>query len=393
MINIMDRLHKSNMMQQSVVICINLLSFRQCQNKSPTLESQNKNQFRSKRRTLIQEKFVPRALAILAMLAICSSTHAFSGVGVVSNQHYSGAKISSQINDFKSVLFYTKQPQTTRIHSSLSMVAKNTNTHGQGQGQVQSQSQSQSQGQGRNVDRKAMKKNKGKIKPMKDMQHNSSKKSQQTKAIASLTKKKKIIKAEIHEPKPLKKRRKKVTIPTNKMKIDVPISSESQPLTNDELRSKSKSRNYVQKEAIDFLLNDDDDDDDDDDNEMYHNMERRRNSNDLTPEDDEANQIADKSNFSRLSDEAKFKATMALKMKPNTSASIVSTTSISQPYTKTKVRASVKETGNDTMSHYLKSIGNHELLRKEDEIVLGRQIQIFVKWEEVRLNLEEQLMR
>merc|ERR1712183_1085034 len=45
---------------------------------------------------------------------------------------------------------------------------------------------------------------------------------------------------------------------------------------------------------------------------------------------------------------------------------------------KTKIRASVKETGFDSMSTYLKSMGNHELLRKNEEIILARQIQILM---------------
>jgi len=55
---------------------------------------------------------------------------------------------------------------------------------------------------------------------------------------------------------------------------------------------------------------------------------------------------------------------------------------------KTKIRASVKETGFDSMSTYLKSMGNHELLRKNEEIILARQIQILMKWEELRSNYE-----
>merc|ERR1711982_301313 len=50
----------------------------------------------------------------------------------------------------------------------------------------------------------------------------------------------------------------------------------------------------------------------------------------------------------------------------------------------TKIRASVKETGYDSMSTYLKSMGNHELLRKNEEIILARKIQILMKWEELR---------
>lgn len=61
--------------------------------------------------------------------------------------------------------------------------------------------------------------------------------------------------------------------------------------------------------------------------------------------------------------------------------------------TTSTLKASVRETGNDTMRSYLKSMGTHELLRAEDEIVLGRQIQTLVKWEEVKTQLEETLCR
>jgi hypothetical protein len=64
-----------------------------------------------------------------------------------------------------------------------------------------------------------------------------------------------------------------------------------------------------------------------------------------------------------------------------------------QKATTTRVRASVKETGNDALSSYLKNIANHDLLRHEDEIVLGRQIQILVKYEQQRLLLETTLLR
>lgn len=58
-----------------------------------------------------------------------------------------------------------------------------------------------------------------------------------------------------------------------------------------------------------------------------------------------------------------------------------------------KVRASVKETGNDSMRRYLKTMSGHELLRAEDEVVLGRQIRILVRWEEKKAELEEELLR
>jgi len=69
------------------------------------------------------------------------------------------------------------------------------------------------------------------------------------------------------------------------------------------------------------------------------------------------------------------------------------TTLASSSNTDRVLHANVKETGKDTMSQYFKSIGNHELLRHEDEIVLGRQIQKLVKWEKTRNELEDELLR
>ena len=60
---------------------------------------------------------------------------------------------------------------------------------------------------------------------------------------------------------------------------------------------------------------------------------------------------------------------------------------------KRRVRASVKDTGMDSLKSYLSSICNHDLLNKNEEIILAREIQILIKWEEERELLEEKLMR
>jgi len=60
---------------------------------------------------------------------------------------------------------------------------------------------------------------------------------------------------------------------------------------------------------------------------------------------------------------------------------------------KRKVRASVKETGYDSMRSYIKTMCNHELLNKNEEVVLAREIQLLIKWEEEREKLEEQILR
>lgn len=58
-----------------------------------------------------------------------------------------------------------------------------------------------------------------------------------------------------------------------------------------------------------------------------------------------------------------------------------------------KIRAQVRETGNDSMKYYLKTMGNHDLLQKNEEIILAREIQILIKWEQERETLESKLMR
>ncbi len=60
---------------------------------------------------------------------------------------------------------------------------------------------------------------------------------------------------------------------------------------------------------------------------------------------------------------------------------------------KRRIRANVKETGFDSMKSYMKSMGNHELLKKNEEIILAREIQVLIGWEEKREELEAKLMR
>jgi hypothetical protein len=61
---------------------------------------------------------------------------------------------------------------------------------------------------------------------------------------------------------------------------------------------------------------------------------------------------------------------------------------------KRKVKADVRETGTDSMKNYIsKTMCSHELLNKNEEIILAREIQILVKWEAQREKLEEQLLR
>ena len=60
---------------------------------------------------------------------------------------------------------------------------------------------------------------------------------------------------------------------------------------------------------------------------------------------------------------------------------------------KKKLRANVRETGTDSMKNYIKTMCNHELLNKNEEIILAREIQILLKWEDQREQLELQLLR
>lgn len=58
-----------------------------------------------------------------------------------------------------------------------------------------------------------------------------------------------------------------------------------------------------------------------------------------------------------------------------------------------RIRAKVKETGFDSMKHYMKTMGNHELLQKNEEIILAREIQKLISWEKERETLEAELSR
>lgn len=56
-------------------------------------------------------------------------------------------------------------------------------------------------------------------------------------------------------------------------------------------------------------------------------------------------------------------------------------------------KAYIRETGVDTMKDYLKSMGNHDLLTAQEEVLLARHVQLLLKWEEVRERLEIELAR
>ena len=119
-----------------------------------------------------------------------------------------------------------------------------------------------------------------------------------------------------------------------------------------------------------------------------------------------ADQVADLRSYGKLSEEARLKAKEAVReddplesdeeddlddqgTAPRKRGRVVRTPGgrIS------KVRATVSETGTDSIGGYIKSLGRHELLTKEDEVLLGRQVRMLTELEDRRLELEEEMMR
>ena len=109
-----------------------------------------------------------------------------------------------------------------------------------------------------------------------------------------------------------------------------------------------------------------------------------------------AKELADAS-YLRISDEATQKAYSAMEknvhLSRGTERGLQSTSKNRKHSPGTKVTASVKETGVDTMSQYVKSIAQHELLTKESEFLLGEQIQILATFEVERKKLEDKMHR
>jgi len=56
-------------------------------------------------------------------------------------------------------------------------------------------------------------------------------------------------------------------------------------------------------------------------------------------------------------------------------------------------RVTVRETGYDSMRSYIKTMCNHELLNKNEEVILGREVQILIQWEAAREQLQANLQR
>lgn len=174
------------------------------------------------------------------------------------------------------------------------------------------------------------------------------------------------------------------------------------------VEAEGASSSIIKRKIVNLLKDDDGEEDDE------------------TPDYSEAaaNEIAEKSSYSRISEEAKMKANYAMQkmQKTNTKSMQRAGATVGVGGRNTKIvpstanlngdgflledddehvvvkkkrrfTASVKETGVDTMSQYVKSMGSHELLPKDSEILLGRQIQILVGWENIRQELEEKLSR
>ena len=169
------------------------------------------------------------------------------------------------------------------------------------------------------------------------------------------------------------------------------VDANGQPVNKFTSNAEAEESSTVMKKRIVKLLSDDQGEEDDE-----------------VPDysEEAANEIADKKSYSRISEEAKWKANSV--MQKNSHASSLNSLSTGtlinsglEPMIERKVRAkpltkvmaSVKETGGDSMSEYIKSMGQHELLPQESELLLGRHIQLLVKWEGVRSDLEKELER
>jgi hypothetical protein len=125
---------------------------------------------------------------------------------------------------------------------------------------------------------------------------------------------------------------------------------------------------------------------------------------DYIPDDspEAAQQIADIKIYGKLSEEARRKATEAVKeVKHKTrkgkggqggQEGVEQVLPVNKKR-KSKVRATVKETGSDSISTYIKSLGQHELLNKADEVLLATQVRKLISLEETRKKLESDQLR
>merc|ERR1719183_293831 len=122
--------------------------------------------------------------------------------------------------------------------------------------------------------------------------------------------------------------------------------------------------------------------------------------------DEAANKIADDKVAWQMSDLAKAKASGAMSKSGTVGAASDSSDSTamgtdllnrnkkrSRILKKKRVTATVQETGRDTIQSYTKSFTNHELLSREAEAALGREIQKLVRWNKRRMEIEVELLR
>mmetsp|Transcript_12771 Transcript_12771/g.28780 ORF Transcript_12771/g.28780 Transcript_12771/m.28780 type:complete len:490 (-) Transcript_12771:99-1568(-) len=78
---------------------------------------------------------------------------------------------------------------------------------------------------------------------------------------------------------------------------------------------------------------------------------------------------------------------------PNTPAVSMEKKLLLDASSTSKIKAEIQETGYDSLRSYIKTMCNHELLNKNEEIILAREIQILIKWETEREQLESDLLR
>jgi Sigma-70 factor, region 1.2 len=96
-------------------------------------------------------------------------------------------------------------------------------------------------------------------------------------------------------------------------------------------------------------------------------------------------------------EEALYRQRQGTSFKPSMDQSVLAKSSQLQSEATTqfsrKSIIDVKETGMDSVRSYMKTMCRHELLNKNEEIILAREIQILARWEKHRNDLEANLLR
>ena len=151
-------------------------------------------------------------------------------------------------------------------------------------------------------------------------------------------------------------------------------------------RSYANNQDKLDSHSIAKWLKEEEDEDD----HVIHTKtlpSKKKNHHDLISEF--ANQPADKLAIKELFLQRKVTLPSAITTSTKPSKKKQKKVTASTSTATTMVRAQVKETGQDTMSQYVKSMGQHELLSKDAEILLGTQIQILNEWEQQRQQFEQ----